>query len=158
MAALPFVFNDGGRAAAGFRGMARDCVARSIAIVSARPYKVVYQEIAVIQGNGRRSPGDSDRPAQSACQGVDFKRKAFKDYMVAQGFRWTPTMKIGSGCTVHLAVGEIDPLGRHVVMVSGHATAVLDGVIHDTQDPSRDGKRCVYGYWTYRNWTDQRVP
>jgi hypothetical protein len=26
--------------------------------------------------------------------------------------------------------------------------AVIDGVIHDTYDPSRDGKRCVYGYFT----------
>lgn len=23
-----------------------------------------------------------------------------------------------------------------------------DGVIRDTHDPSRDGTRCVYGYWT----------
>ena len=22
-----------------------------------------------------------------------------------------------------------------------------DGVVHDTYDPSRDGTRCVYGYW-----------
>jgi len=25
---------------------------------------------------------------------------------------------------------------------------VLDGVIHDTHDPSRGGRRCVYGYWS----------
>ena len=31
--------------------------------------------------------------------------------------------------------------------VSKHITAVVDGVIHDTFDPSRDGTRCVYGYW-----------
>jgi hypothetical protein len=24
---------------------------------------------------------------------------------------------------------------------------VIDGVIHDTFDPSRGGTRCVYGYW-----------
>jgi hypothetical protein len=31
--------------------------------------------------------------------------------------------------------------------VSRHAVAVIDGVIHDTYDCSRGGKRCVYGYW-----------
>ena len=31
--------------------------------------------------------------------------------------------------------------------LSRHITAVVDGVIHDTHDPSRKGTRCVYGYW-----------
>lgn len=68
-------------------------------------------------------------------------------------------MHIESGCTVHLVDGEL-PLGRLIVVVSRHLTAVIDGVIHDTYDPQRntmyfgpDGKisriagRCVYGYW-----------
>ena len=29
-------------------------------------------------------------------------------------------------------------------------TAVIDGVINDTYDPSRGGKRCVYGYWVFK--------
>ena len=24
---------------------------------------------------------------------------------------------------------------------------MIDGVIHDTYDPTRGGTRCVYGYW-----------
>ncbi len=55
-------------------------------------------------------------------------------------------MAIGSGCTVHLRIGEL-PAGRLVVSLSKHMTAVIDGVIHDTYDPSRGGTRCVYGYW-----------
>ncbi len=39
-------------------------------------------------------------------------------------------------------------MGRLIVSVSKHMTAVIDGVIHDTHNPSRDGTRCVYGYWT----------
>jgi hypothetical protein len=27
-------------------------------------------------------------------------------------------------------------------------TAVIDGIIHDTYDPSRNGTRCVYAYFT----------
>jgi hypothetical protein len=26
--------------------------------------------------------------------------------------------------------------------------AVIDGIVHDTYDPSRNGTRCVYGYLT----------
>ncbi len=57
-------------------------------------------------------------------------------------------MKIGQGCTVHLRADEL-PGGRLIVRVSRHMCAVIDGVIHDTHDPSRAGTRCVYGYWSH---------
>jgi hypothetical protein len=37
--------------------------------------------------------------------------------------------------------------GRYLLSLSRHITALIDGVVHDTYDPSREGKRCVYGYW-----------
>jgi hypothetical protein len=40
------------------------------------------------------------------------------------------------------------PNGRLIARCSRHLVAVIDGVIHDTHDSSRDGTRCVYGYWT----------
>ncbi len=70
--------------------------------------------------------------------------------MTALGFTWTAAMKIGTGCKVHLHASEL-PTGRLVVVVSKHLTAMIDGIIHDTFDPSREvdgiGRRCVYGYW-----------
>lgn len=36
-------------------------------------------------------------------------------------------------------------------MLSRHACAVMDGVIHDTYEDARDGTRCVYGYWKLRS-------
>ena len=48
---------------------------------------------------------------------------------------------------MHLAKDEL-PNGRLIVRVSKHITAVINGVIHDTHDFSRDGTRCVYGYFT----------
>ena len=66
--------------------------------------------------------------------------------MTSLGFIWHPTMQIGSGCKVHLRADELPP-GRLVVMVSKHSAAVIDGVLHDTHDCSRNGTRCVYGYW-----------
>jgi hypothetical protein len=144
---MKFVQNDGGRAAAGFKGKARDCVARSIAIAAELPYAEVYKALAEGTGSQRVSRQTGKRRAASARNGISTSRKWFKDYMASLGFKWTPTMAIGQGCKTHLADGEL-PSGRLVVSVSKHYTAVIDGVNHDTFDPSRDGSRCVYGYWT----------
>ena len=42
---LKFVNNDGGCAAAGYRGQAGDCVVRSIAIVTGLPYQKIYNDL-----------------------------------------------------------------------------------------------------------------
>lgn len=163
---MKYVYDDGGRKAAGYRGSAGDCVCRAIAIASARPYAEVYAALA--RGNGAQRITKRTRGAKhrTARDGILTRRKWFKDYMASLGFRWVPTMTIGSGCKVHLSDGEL-PMGRLVCSVSKHYTAVIDGVIRDTHDPQReagdvttwygpDGKperktvyggRCVYGYW-----------
>ena len=51
---------------------------------------------------------------------------------------------------MHLDPAEL-PSGRIVVSLSKHYTALVDGIIHDTHDPSRGGTRCVYGYWTQKD-------
>jgi len=158
---MKFVIDDGGRAAAGFKGSAGDCVARAIAIAAKRPYREVYDALATGRGS-QRVTKRSGKKSRSARNGIATSRKWFKDYMVGLGFVWEPTMLIGQGCKVHLVEDELPP-GRLVVAVSGHYTAVIDGVIHDTHDPQRhsietgvkDGvpyrkeyDRCVYGYWS----------
>jgi hypothetical protein len=85
-------------------------------------------------------------PSQRTHGRTGVRRSSIRRYMKALGWKWTPTMFIGSGCKVHLRDGEL-PMGRLVVDVSRHEVAVIDGVIHDTHDPSRDGTRCVYGYY-----------
>jgi len=142
---MQWIKDDGGRASAGYKGSAGDCVCRSIAIASGLPYAEFYDRLA--RETGSQRAGKRGKCAASARNGVNTRRKWFKDYMSELGFRWMPTMKIGQGCTVHLRDGEL-PVGRLVVAVSGHMTAVIDGVIHDTHDCSRDGTRCVYGYYT----------
>jgi hypothetical protein len=137
-----FRFDDGGRAAAGYRGKAGDCVVRAIAIASGRRYQEIYDLVnsaAVHERTGKRKRGKSD-----ARTGV--YKTSIKKVMKTLGWVWTPTMQIGSGCTVHLRAEEL-PAGRLVVSVSKHLTAVIDGVIYDTHDCSRRGTRCVYGYW-----------
>lgn len=142
MAPMPWSYDDGGRAAAGFRGEARDCVTRSIAIIAGLPYREVYEAIAEL-GRAER-PGKRQRARSSPRTGV--RRPTERRYLEGLGFTWTPTMGIGTGCTVHLDAAEL-PSGRLLVSVSRHLTAVIDGVCHDTYDPSRDGTRCVYGYY-----------
>ena len=144
---MKLTITDGGRRAAGFKSGMGDCVARSIAIASLVPYQEVYARLAAgncLQRRGKRPSKGAN--LHSASHGINTNRKWFKDYMRELGFTWVPTMGIGTGCKVHLRKSEL-PAGRLVVAVSKHYTAVIDGVICDTHDPSRGGTRCVYGYW-----------
>lgn len=145
-----FAFNDGGRKAAGFTGEgAGDCVARSIAIASGMQYAKVYANLAEGHYTERRKRGWKGKKERTASKGIHTKRKWFTDLMASWGFVWVPTMAIGQGCKVHLKAEEL-PAGRLVVALSKHYTAMIDGVINDTYDPSRDGSRCVYGYWLFK--------
>lgn len=148
---IQFVHNDGGRASAGYKGDASDCVCRSICIVTGLPYKEVYNRLASGNANQRRCKRENkgNVGVKTASRGIDTKRKWFTDYMQELGFEWVPTMKVGTGCKVHLSADEL-PEGRLIVNVSKHFTSVIDGVLHDTYDCSRSGSRCVYGYYIYK--------
>lgn len=141
-----FAYNDGGREAAGFKGSTGDCVCRAIAIAANLPYQEVYERLADGNFMQRKSKHDKGSRSKSARNGINTKRKWFKDYMVELGFKWSPTMQIGSGCKVHLKADEL-PAGRLVCAVSHHYVAVVDGMVQDTYDCTRAGTRCVYGYW-----------
>lgn len=174
---MKYIYNDGGRKAAGYQGHTGDCVARSIAIAAELPYQQVYDALAAGTASERRTKrGGNTSGRRSAANGIHTSRQWFKDYMHSLGFRWVPCMGIGTGCKVHLLEHEL-PSGRLVVSVSKHYTAVIDGVIHDTHNPSERGTtiyppntppeqlpdgvrwldngngwaykpdRCVYGYW-----------
>jgi hypothetical protein len=124
--------------ASGRRGKAGDCVTRAIAIAAELEYDQVYQFLA---------EGQADRgKPRSARSGVS--PKVYKPWLEqVLGFTWTPTMRIGSGCQVHLRADEL-PAGRIICRLTRHLVAVIDGTVHDTHDPSRGGSRCVYGYWS----------
>jgi hypothetical protein len=149
---MQVIITDGGRASsARWRGKAKgDCVTRAIAIVTGRSYCEVYDRLATGNATQRRSKRTGRRD-YTADHGINTNRKWFKDYMAELGFVWVPIMGIGTGCTMHMrAPGEGYggvPLGRLVVSLSRHYSAVIDGVCFDTHDPCRGGTRCVYGYW-----------
>lgn len=139
---LPYRQNDGGRAAAGYRGYADDCTTRAIAIAAELPYQEVYDAMNEA-GKGERL---TKRRKHKGSARTGVRRSTVRRWLTGRGWEWVPTMQIGQGCKVHLRMGEL-PMGRLIVSVSRHMVAVVDGVIHDTHDPSRDGTRCVYGYF-----------
>lgn len=136
------IIDDGGREAAGFKGKTGDCVCRAIAIATERPYPEVYDLIN--KYGARERITERKRKKSSARDGV-FTATTRK-VLAELGWEWVPVMKIGTGCTMHLNSTEI-PKGRIIAKVSRHLVACIDGVIHDTYDCSRDGSRCVYGYY-----------
>lgn len=142
---MKIIITDGGRSEAGYKAReSGDCVCRAISIATQRDYQEVYDALNCIAKKERPRNG---KTRSSANTGVH--KSTIKKYMESIGWTWVPTMKIGSGCTVHLKEEEL-PKGRLVVSVSKHLVAVVDGVIYDNHDPSRNGTRCVYGYWTLR--------
>ena len=162
---MKFMFDDGGRAAAGYKGNAGDCGARALAIATGIPYQQAYEAINEIAKTERKGKRKSRGPS-NARTGV--YSATMRRLLASMGWNWTPTMHIGSGCKVHLHDGEL-PMGRLLVRLSKHYTTVIDGVIHDTFDPQRETycvqpgsngssadadskhwieRRCVYGYWS----------
>jgi hypothetical protein len=154
---MEFKYNDGGRAASGYKGHTSDCVCRSIAIILEKPYQEVYDDLNNLSKNSKK------KKVKNSNSRTGVHREIYKKYLISQGMKWTPTMLIGKGCKVHLRANEL-PSGRLVVRVSKHLTAVIDGVINDTFNPSREVHvtgmengipfariegRCVYGYFSF---------
>ena len=139
-------FNDGGRKEAGYKGTTGDCGTRAIAIACQLPYQEVYDMVIKHASRERISKRKKSKShPRTGIYMVTMKRS-----MEALGWKWKATMGIGTGCKVHLDSDEL-PKGRIICRGSKHYVALIDGVINDTHDCSRDGGRCVYGYWYKEN-------
>ena len=138
-----WVYDDGGRADAGYKGHTGDCCVRAISIAACMPYQDVYDLVNAAGAKERRSKRRARK--SSARRGI--YGPTMRRLMASLGWLWTPTMGIGTGCKVHLRADEL-PGGRLIASLSRHCAAVIDGIIHDLHDCSREGTRCVYGYWT----------
>ena len=140
---MELVINDGGRSKY-FKGSTGDCVCRAICNATGEDYKKIYDLINELSKSERT--GKKKKGVSNARTGVykDTTRKVIEDHL---GWKWHPVMTIGSGCKMHLREDEL-PKGTLIVKVTKHLTCVKDGVLYDTFDCSRDGTRCVYGYWT----------
>lgn len=137
---MKFVFSVGGRSRYFKAENVGDCVCRAICNATGMDYKEVY--------DGLNREAKKERKARGRSSARDGMYKASrKRYIESLGWVWHPTMQVGGGCKVHLREDEL-PGGTLIVSVSKHLTCVKDGVLYDTYDCSRDGTRCVYGYYT----------
>jgi len=112
---MPWVQDDGGRAAAGFETKhADDCVCRAIAIATERPYPKIYAELKAVGWSEFRN----DR--------LEDELQRIRGYLEARGWRWIQTIQRGDGFNsrVHLRADEL-PVGRLIVVMSEHFAAVV---------------------------------
>jgi hypothetical protein len=139
---IGYNYNDGGRKRSGI-ATNNDCVIRAIAIATNIPYHKVYNDIYMLSLKER--PSKVYQSTNLITTGV--RPTTTKKYLASLGWKWTATMGIGTGCKIHLKKDEL-PKGVIIARVSKHIVTVIDGVMQDVTDCSRNGTRCVYGYWT----------
>jgi len=142
-----FKFNPGGWT--GGIKHRRDCGPRAVAIATDQPYQVVYDELQRRQEELRLKSNSKwayEKKPHTNKVHLGTAMIVVKEYLQSLGWTWVATMGIGTGCKVHLKANEL-PKGRILCRVSRHFVAVVDGVINDTYNGSREGTRCVYGYF-----------
>jgi hypothetical protein len=135
---MQYIYDDGGRSAAG-HAPNKDCVTRSIAIATEQSYQSVYDSFDRLSQNERR--GKYKLGISNPSTGVYIA--TIIKYMRLLGWEWI------SQSLAEFQMNEL-PNGRLVVAVKQHFMAVVDGVLYDTHDSSRNGERCVYGYFKKR--------
>lgn len=118
-----WVYSDGGRAQAGLPTKANDCVVRAICVAYGLDYLGVAWDLSLSNSG--------------------IYRKVWQAYLEQLGWTWHPTMQVGDPSRVR--VKDL-PDGRLFVMLRSHVCAVIDGVLYDTFDSSKNGEAIVYGY------------
>lgn len=127
---IAFQLDDGGRAAAGYKGKARDCVVRAISIAEGRDYSDVYRDLG--QASKQYASTHNNKVARkiehcgsSPRNGV-FK-EVYMEYLKSRGWRY-----ISHGAN-RLDL-RLAPFGRVIIRTNKHLVTMLDHVIHDSFD------------------------
>jgi len=127
---MNFIFNDGGRSKAGYKGKAGDCGARAISIALGIDYQTAYNELA--QTN--KDKGFT----KSARNGI--YKDIYSDVLKRHGWVWHSAPKFNG----RKARCSDMPRGAVIAQQAGHYVAVIDGIPNDIWDCSN---KMVYGYW-----------
>jgi hypothetical protein len=131
-----FVYNDGGRAAAGFEGWTGDCTCRAIAIATGKPYQEVHDGLSALSAL-------FNNHALRFRSGRQHQRRAYAEHLYLRqlGWQWTATnMARLHRCDL--------PPGRLIVAVNQHLVALIDNVVHDHGEHYWRDRRVVHGYFT----------
>src|SRR5688500_18913032 len=105
-----YIWDDGGRRAAGIKVEAGDCDTRAIAITFGLTYREAYDLVNEFAQEERYKRGRVGLAAatgrgSSAREGV--LKQTMRAIMEHLGAQWVPTMTVGSGCKVHLRADEL---------------------------------------------------
>jgi hypothetical protein len=130
---MSYVYNDGGRKQAGYKGLAGDCGARAIAIALDMDYQAAYDLLAQANKNCGKS--------KSARNGID--KDIYSDVLKSLGWLWVSAPKFDG----RRAKAVDLPAGTYIARQAGHFVAVKDGIPQDTWNSS---EKMVYGYWAKR--------
>ena len=133
---IDFQYDDGGRAAAGYRGKTGDCVVRAIAICAGQDYRTVYLTMAehmkrngyaasgnayAIRERNRKAPRRKGQLTARRVQDCVLEFYGFQKVRLPAGARPTFT-------EAHRRYGDC------IVGTTKHAAAVVDGALRDIFD------------------------
>jgi len=137
---MAWQFNDGGRAAAGFKkNDVEDCVARSIAIATGKSYAEVHSDLMVRMTdyhNSSSSTAAGNTLSLTPCDGMDFE--VYDGYLESLGWEFIHPERD--------QILEQLPYGDIIVRLTGHLVAVKDRVLQDTFD-CREDNLLLWGYF-----------
>jgi len=142
---VEFRKDDGGRAAAGFKGSAGDCGVRAAAIVTQTDYRAVYDALHVRQRTYRERSRKKHVKAKPASPRNGVWKEVMHGHMTEAGATWIPLAEVGGTVVRVIDIAERWPQGRIVMRLARHYSAMVDGVNFDTW-PQHPQKR-VYGIW-----------
>ena len=137
---MRFVYHDGGRKRAGFKGKTGDCVVRAIAIGTGTPYQEVYDTINDL---GR------ERLGQTSISRTGVPEPISSIYLRRLGWVYT-------GMYPPCELSDVQwPDDRvFIVWISRHYTTIKNGAIYDTwkYQSGKGRKRWVWGFWSKKRY------
>ena len=133
---IAYRYDDGGRAAAGFRGKTGDCVVRAIAICAGEDYPSVYETMAEhMKANGYAASGNAyatrERKRKTPRRRGELSARRVQDRVLeAYGFGKArlPAGERPTFTEAHRRYGDC------IVGTTKHLAAIVNGALRDTFD------------------------
>ena len=127
---IGYIYDDGGRADAGFKGMAGDCVTRALAILVEHPYGKTYDALAEANANStvgsrRKVARRGERTARRGIYRNDYT-PVFERYGLTK-------VKLPSGIRPTWSEAY-EEYGDCIVTTAKHMAAIVNGSLHDVWD------------------------
>lgn len=141
---MNFVYSTGGREKYFKCERVGDCCTRAIANATGMDYLEVYNGV---NAEAKKERASKRRRHKSSSRNGVYTSTIKRYIEEVLGWMWVPCMSIGTGCTTHVKEDELPSKGSYILNLSGHLSCWKDGQLYDTYDCSRNGTRCVYGYW-----------